>query len=78
MVVEGERKTALGASSYCTYTNISPWPAIVIEKAFVPSESQHVTEKEGAIMNTNIDNYQYRTVSSISIALDFRFIVKLG
>jgi hypothetical protein len=48
------------------------------EKGFLPSEAKHVTEKEGEVMNTNIDNYQYRTHSSISIVIHFKFIVKLG
>lgn len=67
-------------NTYCTYTDISPWPAIVTEKVLFPPppEAQHVTEKECEVTNKNVDNYQYRTVSSISIALDFKFIVKLS
>ena len=66
-------------NTYCTYSNISPWPAIVTEKVPPPpSEAQHVTEIECEITNINVDNYQYRTVFSISIALDFKFIVNVG
>ena len=50
----------------------------MIEKGFVPSEAQHVTEQEGGIMNIKVEHYQYRTISRIQIALDFKYIVKLG
>ena len=58
-------------NTYCTYTNISPWPSIVNENEFDRPEAKHVTEKESEVMKTNVDNYQYRTVSLIWIALDF-------
>jgi hypothetical protein len=48
-----------------SYINISPCPTIVNEKKFVRPDTKYVTEKEGQIMNTNIDNYQLHSIINL-------------